>query len=739
MSCGAISVYNFSVTGDCSNTNSGEVFFQITGGSVPYTISEYTSTGSLPTSASTTSYYFSGLSAGTYVLQILDFCIPNGVLYLDIAISSGTCVSLQTENTSCGLDNGVITASTENFYGNSNFYLYNINDDLIATNNSVSNTGIFYSLSADTYYVVGDDGGGCTGRSESCIIKSSVTVNYGTYVVNDSSCVPESGSGKIFVTGQTGNPPFTYLWSNGQTGSTITGLTSGGYSVTVTDSSGCSVNSGSIFVDQVLPVGIGSFTVIQPSCFSNDGEATVLITGGTAPFYYSGSNGDVSISFNDTYTFTGLTSGVLNVLVTDAGLCSTIGSVSLITPNGFSITSINTINSSCSNNNGSISIVINAGSPSGSFTYILIDSSGNTISSIVQGSSCTFNNVSSGDYTIVISNGVCTYSGGTTINNTSLFTITATTSGTTCGFNNGTIQILVSSGGTLPYSYQITGYPPSPVSTYNGLSSGFYDVTVTDAGGCSQTEEVYILGSSGVYFDLYVTQPFAGNNGEITTLISSGEPPFTYNWSSNVNGQTGSTVTSLSAGTYTLEVIDYSGCVLTKSVTLNGTNQLNTYQTYSVCNQDFTNSGQLGKRGISQMLNEGFFDLTSGDTNCILNSAIFTANVSVNGVISQDVFYVSSGSTDYPSEQQWADSISGLLYSYSGITEVIIDIEKNQIIIKNGCNEGSTSGNLLSDANVKVNLYIDYDISCESCATEQKVFQDDFEFVFMDDNNYIFQ
>jgi hypothetical protein len=53
-----------------------------------------------------------------------------------------------------------------------------------------------------------------------------------------------SGSGKIFVTGQTGIGPYTYIWSNGQTGSTATGLTIGFYDVTVTDSTGCSATSG---------------------------------------------------------------------------------------------------------------------------------------------------------------------------------------------------------------------------------------------------------------------------------------------------------------------------------------------------------------------------------------------------------------------------------------------------------------------------------------------------------------
>lgn len=743
MSCGAISIYNFSVTGDCNNTNSGEVFFEITGGSAPYTVSEISTTGVLPTSAATTSYYFSGLSANTYVVQIVDSCLTAATYNLNIKISSGTCVSIESTNTNCGDSNGTITATSQGFCGDIDYYLYDINDNLIDSSLDVCNSYTFTSLSADTYYVIGYDGGGCSGRSESCIVKSSTTLNFGLYIVNDANCIGSSGSGKIFVTGQTGTPPYTYLWSNGQTGSTATGLTQGVYSVTVTDSTGCA-ESQIGQVTKVDPLVITSFTTISPSCFSGDGQVEVVVNGGTAPYYFSGSNGAVVVTFSDTYTFTGLSSGVFTVQITDAGLCTTTNSVSLITENGFSITTLNTTNSNCNNNDGEIEIILNTGSPSGTFTYTLIDASGNTFASVIQGSSYTFTLVPSGNYTLTISNGTCTYTTAITINNTDLFTITATTTGTTCGFDNGSIQILASSGGTLPYTYEVSGFPPGPVTTFNNLPSGFYNVSVTDLNGCTQTDIVYVSGSTGVEFNLFNIQPVFGNDGEIDAIITEGEPPFTYNWSTNVNGQTGSTVTGLTAGTYTLQVIDSNGCVSTKTTTLLGTGLQSSYQIYNICSKDFEDTGVIGKRGIQQMFIEGFFDLTSGDTNCVINSAVFSVDITINGANSQTAFYSSSGATDYPSDNEWADAISDLLYTFSGVSEVIIDIEKNQIVIKNDCTQGGTNckpttSNLLKDANVIIKLFIDYDISCVSCGTYQKVFQDDFEFIFMDNNSFIFQ
>jgi hypothetical protein len=749
MSCGLPYIYNYFLSGDCSNTNSGVISFDISGGTGPYAVSEATTTGLLPLSASTSNYYFSGLSAGTYTLSITDSCVSPTptIIYVPFVVSSGSCLSSSITNTTCGFNNGTLTATFSPYYGTGSVSLYETTVGYISSASTLSSSTTFLNLSGGTYYVIGDDGGGCTGKSESCIIKSSTTLDFGYYVINDGSCVALDGAGKIFITGQTGTPPYTYVWSsnaNGQTGSTVTGLTAGNYGVTVTDSLGCTKIDNSIVISEVLPVGIVNLTTVSPSCFSNDGEVFAQLTGGTSPFYFSGSNGTVGITFANNFTFTGLSTGTLTVSVTDAGLCTALGVVSLLTPNGFSIANISTINSNCNNNDGQINIVLNGGTNSGTYIYTLIDSSGNTVNTATLGTTCDFTNVSSGVYTIKIENGTCVFTGTTTVSNTNLYTISASTTGTTCGFDNGSIQIIATSGGTLPYTYQITGQPAGPVTTFNNLAQGFYNITVTDGSGCQQYETVYLNGSSSMYFDLFVSQPLFGNDGEISTLISSGEPPFTLNWSSNVNGQTGTTVTGLTAGTYSLQVIDDNGCVFTRTTTLVGTTQYVTYQSYNVCSQDFANTGVLGKRGILQMLYEGYFDLTSGDTNCVLNSAIFTADVTVNGVDQQSIFYTSTGFDDVPTDNDWVTAITNLLYTFGGISSVLVNLETNQIIITSGCQtegEGcqTKSVTTLDDANVKISLNIDYDISCVECEIYQKVFQDDFEFIFQDDNSYIFQ
>ena len=722
---GLININGFSITGDCTNEGLGEIIFSVTGDSPNWLVTETpTADVNLPTSGLTVIdnvYYYSGLSAGSYFLNVYDSTYTNYVV-VNFYISSGTCVSINTTDTTCGFDNGGITATTQTVYGNGGtFTLYDIENNFISSGTSVSNEYVFPPVPSGIYYVIANDGGGCTGRSESCIVRESFPFDYGYYVVNDGSCIGSDGSGKIFLTGLSDPSLYTINWLtnvNGQTGIKVTGLTEGLYNVQVTNQDGC-VSTKTITVTGVDPLGIGGFMTYPPTCFTNDGEITIIITGGTAPYYIGCSNGDSAIIFNNEYTFTDLFSGTYNFNIIDAGLCKVSGTTSINTSNSFQVLSVDTTNSMCNDNSGSVTITLIG---SGYYTYSLTDSLHDTTSfgpttNIVQ----VFDTLSSGEYDLVITDGVCTYETTITIHNTEKFTISAITEDTTCGLNNGSIQLLASEGGTLPYQYEITGFPPSSTTTFNNLSSGNYVGTVTDNTGCSQSLNIFVNNSNGVFFDLVVTQPTNGNNGEIETIIYDGTPTFTYDWSPNVNGQIGTTVTGLTAGTYSLEVTDSSGCTLTKTVTLSGTEKKLSYQTYNICNDNFQNTGILGKRGMQQMLTEGFKDLTYDDTGCILNTANFIADVTVDGENTQQSFYVSSGLTDYPSDYAWGETLTELLQSYSGISKVEINYSTNEIKIYNKCVEidGCQPQTIyyLSDANIVINLKLEYNISCQQCVT----------------------
>jgi hypothetical protein len=704
--------YNVTLTGDCSNTSSGEFSIDIFGSAPDYTIQWISPPlGTIALGVGVTGYTQTSLSAGTYSFNIIDSCSPvNTILPVNVFISSGTCITItDVENTLCGSNNGSLTATTTNFYGESSFLLYDLLDQYITSGSSFDNSFVFTNLSADTYYVIGDDGGGCTGRSETVIVQPSTTFDYGFYVVNDAGC--SVNSGKIFITGLTGNPPYTYLWSNLETTPSISGLTAGIYGVTVTDNSGCSISK-STAVSQVPTVGFGSFTSVNPSCFSADGEITITLTGGTAPYYYSGSNGTTSISFSTSNTFTNLPSGFFSVEVTDAALCKFTATTSLLPPGGFSVVSITKNNATCGTKSGSINpITLFGGTPP--FVYTLTTPEGGIIQNTTNNNIWQFNNLSGGTYTLTISDqGPCTFSSQYIIENENLFDIELFLTGTTCNLNNGSVKIELSGNTVPPYTYQINGESIASgltAHTFNNLSSGNYTVIASDRSGCQITKQITVPSSQTVDFILVGSDATGGSDGQIDVFITSGEPPFTLEWGPNVNGQTGTTITNLSGGTYTLKITDSNGCVRTRSVEIKGFNVVTTRQSFNVCDSNFLNEGVLIKKGIREMLVEGFFDLTSGDTNCILTGSTFEAVVSVGSVSASTVFFTGTTLNSFPGDNLWISTIKELLLDFPGISNIETDLINNTIKIITECDYSG-------DRDVLINLIIGYDIACEGCS-----------------------
>ncbi len=716
MSC-ALS-YSLSVTGDCTNSNLGAYNIQIYGSAPDYSIQKvYPSTGStIALGAGVTEYSLTGLSAGTYTINLIDSCTPiNNIYPIDIYISSGTSVNITgIKNTTCDLPNGAVTAETTNYYGISTFKLYKQDTTYVTSGTLISDIYVFEDLEDGFYYVIGDDGGGCTGQTASFLIGTSPSLSYGFYVVNNAGC-EVSNAGSIYITGLTGTPPYTFEWSNGETTQNITGITSGSYSVKVDDSAGCTKTLG-VSVFDVDPVSFGSFNVIPPGCFSGNGEVTITIVGGTPPYSYLGSNGVNAISFAQTYTFTGLGSGNFSITVTDAGLCSFTETIPVLTPNSFSLVNFNTTNSFCNDSSGKVTISLIGGTSPFSFT--ITDSSGNTYNQVSTSPSSVFTGLKSGVYSIEIHDsgiGTCIFNDTFTIDNTSKFGLSATTIGSLCDSAEGEVTLTISTGGTQPYTYEIDDQSAvfSGLSyTFTGLTPGNYTAMVTDSTNCGQTLPFSVLSTNSVDFTLVMTPAELGNNGTITAFITDGTPPFTLDWSSNVNGQTGITVTNLTAGTYSLEVTDSSGCSKTRTIKVLGLNNVVDYQVFNICDSNFENNGFILTKGPKSLLIEGFNDLTSGDTDCIINEVVFVAQTSVNGNIKQKYIYTGTSITDYPSNNLWYDSITELLLSYDGIDTIVIDGENNTIEVKTNCTDINAN---LGGAQVLIDMIIKYDISCVSC------------------------
>ena len=101
-----------------------------------------------------------------------------------------------------------------------------------------------------------------------------------------------SGTGTATASAGCGTIPYTYVWSNGQTSQTATGLTPGNYTVTVTDSTSATATT-TVTVNNTT--FNSNFSVTPVKCFGgNTGSATITISGGTMPYTYQWSNGQTS-------------------------------------------------------------------------------------------------------------------------------------------------------------------------------------------------------------------------------------------------------------------------------------------------------------------------------------------------------------------------------------------------------------------------------------------------------------
>jgi hypothetical protein len=710
--------YTFTITGTCGNPY-GEINITPFGGTPTYTLDNIYP-GTLSTQYGLGPFYFSGLSADTYTFRLNDsLALQNNEIYLNVLVSDCfTSDIISVSGTTCGGDNGSLEIdNTPRTGGPYNIVLYKDSAyyDLVTTNNLPY---IFSSLPNGTYNAITYDAGNNSGITSNAVITSSVGVDFGFWKVNTSNCVINQG--KLAVTGVTGTPPFTYLWDNGETTTLITGLTVGSYTCVVTDSLGCETIKSEV-IGEANPMGIGLLSSVNPSCFSSDGSLTYTITGGTIPFYYSATTSQVGYTFSDTFTLTGLSTGNYIVEVRDANFCSQTFNGSVLSPGGFSVVDTIVTNSNCNQNNGSIYVELQGSS--GNYVYSLSGQNTNQVyGTISQSQNYTFSSLPNDTFLLVISatSSSCVYSTNVNVDSVQKFDFSANTTGTTCGQQNGSINVVVSSGYTGMIDYVLHNVdnpligditiPNSTLSsqTFNNLVYGNYVLSVTDDNGCTISKNISITTTPQMIATVSTTNCTGTNNGEATIYVLDGTPPFTYLWS---NSSTGTTISNLSGGSYSVNVTDNSGCTQTYSFDIVCMTELvSNYQTYNICDNLFTTTTGT-QRGFSEMLNEGYIDITSGYTGCSFNSAELTCEVTINGSAFTQTFYTATTLNDVPQDSLWQTTIEGILSTIPDVGDYEINLINNTLQIKSNCNGDDEP---LSDASFSLGLQIVYDVVCYS-------------------------
>ncbi len=176
----------------------------------------------------------------------------------------------------------------------------------------------------------------------------------------DVSCYGGS-DGNIYLDKDGGNDNYTFEWSeNANVGnqSFATELKSDIYKVTLTDEKGC-IATKSYSISQPSPIRI-SFNHNNVKCHKgSDGEATVIVSGGTEPYNYSWEN-----TFENVSSIDGLKSGSYTVTITDFNECVLIDSVYISEPKEDISTTVETVDATCFGGyDGKILIISHGGNP----------------------------------------------------------------------------------------------------------------------------------------------------------------------------------------------------------------------------------------------------------------------------------------------------------------------------------------------------------------------------------------
>ncbi len=615
----------------CNGESNGSVEVTVSGGSLPY---------SYEWSNGATTEEVTGLAAGTYTVTVTDF---NGCNVSGEAIVNEPSALEVTTNSTDVLCNGESTGSVSvSATGGTPPYQYewNTGDAFPEVNN----------LPAGLYNVTVTDANGCT-KVEVAVINEPPAIEL-EIISNDVLCNGESTGGVEIIASQ-GVEPYTYEWSNGAATASVDGLPTGIYSVTVTDANGCTA-FGETTVSEPLPLEI-NLRSSDVLCFGEStGSAGVEVSGGTSPYQYNWSMGATTADVN------GLFAGIYAVTVTDLNGCTITGQVTINEPSALEIQA-NAVDAVCNGEStGSVFATANGGAPpylyewntgatsaqvlglpAGTYTVTVTDANGcaataetivneppaieitiNTTDVLCNGEATGTATVvagqgvepysyawSSGDNTAEVSNlpagtyGVtvtdangCIMTGEASINEPEALEITMNSTDALCnGESTGSVGASVT-GGILPYTYNWSNGASS--AEVIELPAGLFTVTVTDANGCVITGEATV--NEPERLELITNATDAQCNGESSGSVSvdafGGIEPYNFEWSS---GDNTAEVEGLPAGTYTITVTDFNGCIVIGEATIGEPSalEIEVSATDAVCNGESTGSTEVNASG----------------------------------------------------------------------------------------------------------------------------------------------
>ncbi|MFK7934393.1 MAG: SdrD B-like domain-containing protein, partial [Saprospiraceae bacterium] len=520
----------------CNGLTNGEIRSSVTGGQAPFTYQW---------SNNSTTQNLTNLPAGVYALTITDVNGCQDIQQTRVEQPANLIATTSTIASTCNSTNGEIAVSVG---GGTAPYTYRWND----ANNSTSQ--VINNIAAGTYTVTVTDANGCTTSSVGTVTNTaSPTV---TISKNDALCNGNNGAASANV--NSGTAPYTYRWSNNETTQTINNLSSGNYTVTVTDNNGCTATATTNIQASTSP--LVSINPVNATCDSNNGSAAANVTSGAAPYTYRWSNNQTTAIINN------LNDGTYTVTVTDNNGCTATATTTIQTTSNPTVI-VSTTDEICGNQNGTATAEASGGTAP--YTYRWTNNQ----------TTRTATNLASGSYTVTVTdaNG-CTAIASTTISGSN--PVVAAISPTSAAVCSGeSVQLNATPDATnATYEWTATGgsFDNSTVANpiYTMMMPGTYTITVTvrRADGCSDTVTTTVTINANPVVAIQPPAPDLCGGGSIDFVadVSGGTTGLTYAWSANVgtfndNTLAEPTYTINQVGTYevSLTVTNSAGCTAT--------------------------------------------------------------------------------------------------------------------------------------------------------------------------------
>lgn len=548
----------------CLGASNGSITANPSGGVTPYRFQ-----WSVPGTTAT----ISNLPQGTYALTVTDLnnCVvtatynitqpPTGITFLPPQIVDELCH---------GGNTGSITVNVSGGTGNRTYQW---------SHNATLGLPTASQLIAGAYTVTVSDANGCS-ITNTYTVNEPAAIIFATPTVTDVSCGGGSdGTAQVNPSG--GTPGYTYAWNGAPGTNPKTGLAAGTYNVVVTDANNCTAST-AVTINQ--PASLSSYTTsTDVKCHAGaDGTMTMNVNGGNQPYKYSWSDPGHQVS----QTATGLVAGTYYCTVTDNTGCSTSASGSITDPSEFKFTPSSTQVKCAGDQNGTISISGNGGTPP--YTFSVTQDQANFVHQ--DPVTLAAEGLAAGLYLVIANdNNGCTKTDTISVASPVADSIIITTDSTSCfgpQYTDGAIHITGLTAQNMPYQYSVDSGLYQYSGDFYGLGAGLHSLVAQNNFGCLTYWQA-VIGTPVEGFVSVLPKDTTLQLGESIQLSSSFYPYPTsaitnYNWSPAIALNCIDCPDPVAfpynrQNQYVLTVTYNKGCIATDSLTIVVLNNLKVY------------------------------------------------------------------------------------------------------------------------------------------------------------------